>query len=401
MKTIKFNLILDDKPVRNIEQLRDNFSVEDILETYKNGLLKKWLKVRGYNDYLSKVQQLNKNNDKEIIKYLINIFEMDVDEEELDSIMNQVDYINKKGINDCIDMNLNRYEFSVEKYHKGYEQLIDDISQNKDNIGKLKAIFEEIDEKYINLFKMSYWNICKIINKDSIFIPLIMMSKKNIKEVLLEDIQVMVPLNRIINDGLFIQKKSTNEYKEVYSSSELIEFKQTYSSMIIKETRRTNGIKKLVTNEKILILDIEKPKDFNLDVVMWDKALHKEEQNMNCIGKVFDGLHIETRSGQYGVVISYIYCCHITKNIKRECEKNIELLPKYIKSYNSKTEGFWKEIENKNKKIMIIDIDPNSKIKSVTGEKILEGKEIKDKFIVLNGLEYNSDSNEPLIYMEV
>ena len=33
MKTIKFNLILDDKPIRNIEQLQENFSVEDILKT--------------------------------------------------------------------------------------------------------------------------------------------------------------------------------------------------------------------------------------------------------------------------------------------------------------------------------------------------------------------------------
>ncbi len=34
-KTIKFNLILDGNPVRDIEDLRDNFSIEDILEVYK------------------------------------------------------------------------------------------------------------------------------------------------------------------------------------------------------------------------------------------------------------------------------------------------------------------------------------------------------------------------------
>lgn len=48
-KTIKFNLILDDKPVRTIEDLRENFSIEDILELYNNGLLQSWLEVRGYS----------------------------------------------------------------------------------------------------------------------------------------------------------------------------------------------------------------------------------------------------------------------------------------------------------------------------------------------------------------
>ena len=50
---------------------------------------------------------------------------------------------------------------------------------------------------------------------------------------------------------------------------------------------------------------------------------------------------------------------------------------------------------------MIIDIDQNSMVKSIKEDKILQGKDIKGKFIILNGLEYNSDSNKPLIYMEV
>ena len=37
-KTIKFNLICDDKPVRTIEDLQNNFSIEDVLEYYNNKL---------------------------------------------------------------------------------------------------------------------------------------------------------------------------------------------------------------------------------------------------------------------------------------------------------------------------------------------------------------------------
>ena len=45
-KTIKFNLICDNTPVRTIEDLQNNFSIEDVLNYYYNGLLCRWLRRR-------------------------------------------------------------------------------------------------------------------------------------------------------------------------------------------------------------------------------------------------------------------------------------------------------------------------------------------------------------------
>lgn len=59
-KTIKFNLICDNKPIRTIEDLRENFSIEDVLEYYNNGLLQRWLLVRGYDEYLREVKNINR-----------------------------------------------------------------------------------------------------------------------------------------------------------------------------------------------------------------------------------------------------------------------------------------------------------------------------------------------------
>lgn len=53
-KTIKFNLICDDKPVRTIEDLQNNFSIEDVLSYYNNKLLQRWLEVRGYTEELER-----------------------------------------------------------------------------------------------------------------------------------------------------------------------------------------------------------------------------------------------------------------------------------------------------------------------------------------------------------
>ena len=83
-KTIKFNLICDEKPVRTIEDLQNNFSIEDVLEYYYNGLLQRWLKVRGYETELEKVSAITTEDSMEIIKDLIKIFEVSVEEEEVE-----------------------------------------------------------------------------------------------------------------------------------------------------------------------------------------------------------------------------------------------------------------------------------------------------------------------------
>ena len=49
-KTIKFNLICDNTPVRTIEDLQNNFSIEDVLDYYRNGLLRRDHKARGFYD---------------------------------------------------------------------------------------------------------------------------------------------------------------------------------------------------------------------------------------------------------------------------------------------------------------------------------------------------------------
>ena len=38
-KTVKFNLILNDQAIRNLDDFRNNFSIEDVLNYYKNNLL--------------------------------------------------------------------------------------------------------------------------------------------------------------------------------------------------------------------------------------------------------------------------------------------------------------------------------------------------------------------------
>ena len=60
-KTIKFNLVIDGNAVRTIEDLQNNFVLDDVIKYYHNGLLKKWLQVREYNIYIEKFITLKKD----------------------------------------------------------------------------------------------------------------------------------------------------------------------------------------------------------------------------------------------------------------------------------------------------------------------------------------------------
>ena len=61
-KTIKFNLNCDGHPVRTLEDLREHFSMEDVLEYLNNGMLARWLDIRGYAAEKEQVEQITAQN---------------------------------------------------------------------------------------------------------------------------------------------------------------------------------------------------------------------------------------------------------------------------------------------------------------------------------------------------
>ena len=58
MKTIKFNLVCDNHQIRTLDDLRNHFSVEDVLQYFRDKVLEKWLTVRGYTDELEAVKNI-------------------------------------------------------------------------------------------------------------------------------------------------------------------------------------------------------------------------------------------------------------------------------------------------------------------------------------------------------
>lgn len=179
-KTIKFNLILDNNPIRNIDDLKNNFSIEDILDSYNNGLLKRWLGVRGYTEYLEKVNNIKADNNIDQIQELIKIFEVEYDDEKIKEGLAIIDYINERMI--LLDeYNKENYEARkiIDDYHQGYDSIISDIIENNDNMAKIKANVREIEENFMGLFNINYRDLYStLIDKAPLAIFAILMNNK-------------------------------------------------------------------------------------------------------------------------------------------------------------------------------------------------------------------------------
>ena len=181
-KTIKFNLICDEKPVRTIEDLQNNFSIEDVLEYYYNGLLQRWLKVRGYETELEKVSAITTEDSMEIIKELIKIFEVSVEEEEVEESIYMLKFLEERKESYEIYRKQDiATKQIIEDYESGYQNLINEILEEPDNAARIKANIEEIMTNYEWAFELNhrkiFWELvdenfllammCLLMNKKS------------------------------------------------------------------------------------------------------------------------------------------------------------------------------------------------------------------------------------------
>ena len=67
------------------------------------------------------------------------------------------------------------------------------------------------------------------------------------------------------------------------------------------------------------------------------------------------------------------------------------------------TDGYWKDLESKGKKFMIISMGAGDFVRSagVSGGE-LSSIDVKDKFVIVDGIDYKSNSStRQLLYMEV
>lgn len=303
-KTIKFNLICDEKPIRTIEDLQNNFSIEDVLSYYNNKLLHRWLNVRGYNLELEKVSSITSTDPMEIIKELICIFDISSDIEKIEENIYMLKYLDERK-ELCAIYEKENYKANkiVDDYENGYRQLVNGILDNPTDVAIIKANIAEIVTNYEWVLTIDHRSLFYTLHSESsLAIMCLLMNEKSRKYYL--------PVEITMEDG------ST-------------------------------------------ILDTEE--DFD------------KKSMFNSI------------------------CQMITESSFEES------LGGTLMTFAGMTDGYWKDLEPKGRKYMIISMGNGDYVRSAGqsgGD--LSSTDIKNNFVIIDGIDYKSNSNiRKLRYMEV
>lgn len=303
-KTIKFNLICDEKPVRTIEDLQNNFSIEDILNYYNNRLLHRWLSVRGYDLELEKVCAITSTSPMEIIKELIRIFDVSADEKRVEESIYMLKYLDeRKELCAIYERENYKAKSIIDDYEAGYRQLVDGILENPNDVAVIKANIAEIVSNYAWILKLNHRNLFYILLAKSA-------------------LAIMC---------LLMNEKSRNYYLPIVVTAE----------------------------DGTTWIDTEKNAD---------------------------------KKAMFGFI------CQMIKQADFAT-----LLEGNLMTFAGMTDGYWKDLEPKGKRYMIISMENGDYVRSAGhsgGD--LSSSDILNKFVIVDGVDYKSNSNtHKLLYMEV
>lgn len=298
-KTIKFNLICDDIPIRTVEDLQEHFSIEDVLMYYRNGLLQRWLKVRGYEKELEKVLDIKSEDSLEIIKNLIEIFDVSADKKAIEEGVYIFEFlVEQKELCSHYEQNKFKVDAIINDYQAGYTQLVNGILNNPNDVARIKANIEEMASNYKWALDLNHRDLFWALrDKSDLAIMCLLMNEKTRKYFLFEE----------------------NEEDDD-------------STDITDKTAMFNSICDLAASS-------------DLDARLGDNLL----------------------------------------------------------KYAGQTEGYWKDLEPKGKKYMIIRMGIGDFVRSagLSGGD-LANKDIKNSFVIVDGVDYKSNSEtRKLLYMEV
>lgn len=251
-KTIKFNLVCDDHQVRTLEDLRNNFCIEDILQYYKDGLLAKWLRVRGYQTELEQVKKINSNSSQEIIKRLIPIFGLTISNDEIEYATSTIAYKEKRIFAEEKYMKQKSASDALYSYYfKRYESLINDILENPKQKAKIQAVIKEIVEEYAWIFKCDYRNFYYKIKDVSPLAVLCLLMNPYTRKFYIDN-------NGQADDSSLLNK----DIKEMYNNIQYFFGKDSnieeLGDVVIKKNNETGNRFVSLTPKKCLVIKIAK-----------------------------------------------------------------------------------------------------------------------------------------------
>ncbi|GHV65178.1 hypothetical protein AGMMS49587_19000 [Spirochaetia bacterium] len=364
-KTIKFNLIIDKQPIRNLEDLQNSFNIEDLLTVFHNGSLKRWLEARELKDELEKLEKITKDSDDEkVASELCKIFKKDFTKEQIAFVAYPFE-IRKKE-----EERLRTYNELAKKkndiifdYHTEYENLLKEIENKSSDYPLVKTSIQQIYKNYRGLFMLDAIAFYERFASEHKLVILAILANENMRPLLPYD------LSKIYND---VGKNATSLVSSgKYDVASFMEkWKIDNNQPEVKLCKNVNAMSGL-KQEEFLVVSCD--------------------QNKDIVGKVLILKNAVSWAPFHYVMASDL---KINSNISpvKVCAKN--------------TGGMFDYPEPANKKCLIIKMEEgnivgNNRAAGTEGTD-LDANGVNGKFPILDGIMYKStNANHKLVYMEI
>ena len=153
---------VDGQQVRTVEELRENFNLEDVLKHFYSGKLQKWLVSHDYKHELDQVKDIASSNKiVDVSSKLLDIFKIEYDKKELKHFideLNQCESIAQQAVvGDSSEQRNTKRTASLSKkatsstYDK-YKRLVDEICMHDHKIDLIKQKIDIILGKYYEFY---------------------------------------------------------------------------------------------------------------------------------------------------------------------------------------------------------------------------------------------------------
>ena len=385
-KTIKFNLICDGHPVRTLDDLREHFSIEDVLAHYKSGMLERWLEVRGYEKELDAIRAVPHVDQMSAAKSLVKIFDVERDNTKIEEVGHYLRYeADRREVEQrYLDQHVKVMDHFSE-YLAGYQELKENMAAHKNDFAALMADVRELCVSYMPAFDLDYRSLFYYL-KEKAPAALYMMLAHN-------------PLRERYLPGGIVQCEDSYKTETVDSSLLADEVDFLFVKTRTAAIHRANFIEAVTAKEDRELLARRLARYHNTSgskakVMTYDVAL---EAVAEFIEKLFPSKKVDANTDTMEL---YKALCDMTtsQNLKKIFEGYERF---HIIRRN--TNGYWDDMIHRSKKSMVLWMAEGCNV-SAQGfaETQYDAKTVKNQFLILDGINYRSLKDGPeVLVLEV
>lgn len=157
-KSMKFALMMNGSEIRTLDDLKEHFHAQDMLALYQGGVLRRWLKAEGLEEYGEALDAITTDtlDTADILSALADIF-LDSPDVSLEGVAHYIDFL-QKNANAVQELRQGDFEREsvIAAYHKEYYSLKGEMIDRKYDMHFAREAVKKISEQYMGLFILDF-----------------------------------------------------------------------------------------------------------------------------------------------------------------------------------------------------------------------------------------------------